>query len=227
MSHLPIRPKIFIFPIAAVLLLFSGNCSRVSQFLKSADPFYTTAYREVCETWSRDARIHRGLEVELIVSATYKSEEFRRAYADEYAEAYQLTPEAKKQFVEDQLEAAAHGYEFVMASFVPEEKWDDFHRANSMWKIYLVNDQDERVVPVEVRQLKRQGKAQRQGAVRTHFFPYDTPWKSLYTVRFPYKIPTTKRPVISGDTKRIKLVIASVVGTAEMEWELEGLKIEN
>jgi hypothetical protein len=219
MSLLLNRGKIAIFPIVAVLLLFIGNCSSVSRVVKSADPFYTAGYKEVLQTWTREARIHRGLEVELIVSATYKSENFRRAYADEYAEAYQLTPEAKKQFVEDQLESAAHGYEFVMASYVPQEEWDDFHRANSMWKIYLVNDLDERVVPVEVRQLKRQGKTQRQGAIKSHFFPYDTPWKSLYTVTFPQDIPSTNRPVISGDTKHIKLVIASVVGTAEMEWD--------
>jgi hypothetical protein len=161
--------------------------------------------------------------MELIASATYKSEEFRRAYADEYAEAYQLTPEAKKQFVEDQLEAAAHGHEFVLASFVPQEHWDDFHRANSIWKIYLVNDQDERLVPVEIRRFKRQGKARRQDAVKTHFFPYDTPWKSIYTVRFPHNIPATNRPVIAADTQCIKLVITSVLGTAEMEWELNNI----
>jgi len=159
--------------------------------------------------------------VGLIVSATYKSTEFRRAYADEYAEAYKLTPEEKKQFVEDQLKTATNGHEFVMASFVPKEKWDDFHRANSMWKIYLVDDQNERMVPFEVGQLKQQGKTRRQDAVKTHFFPHDTPWKSVYTVRFPYNSPTINRPFISNDTKRIKLIITSVIGTAEMDWKLE------
>ena len=83
-----------------------------------------------------------------------------------------------------------------------------------MWKLYLVNDQHERVVPVEVRKLKR------QDAVTPHFFPYITPWKSIYTVRFPYKMPATNQPIIKDNTKEIKLVITGVLGTAEMGWEL-------
>ncbi len=169
----------------------------------------------MCDEWSREARIHRGLEVELIVSATFKSEEFRRAYADEYAKAHRLTPERKKRFVEDQVEAATHGHEFLIASFVPDEKWDDFGKAKSMWKLYLVNDQNERVVPIEVR------RARLKDAVTPHFFPYVTPWKSVYKVRFPYNVPTTDQPFIQENTKGIKLVITSVLGTAEMGWKLQ------
>lgn len=88
-----------------------------------------------------------------------------------------------------------------------------------MWKLYLVNDQHERVVPVEVRKLKR------QDAVTPHFFPYITPWKSIYTVRFPYKMPATNQPIIKDNTKEIKLVITGVLGTAEMGWELRGSEI--
>lgn len=203
----------FIF-FSATLLLFTGNCTRVTRFVGS-NPYHTETYKGVCDEWSREARIHRGLEVELIVSATFKSEEFRRAYADEYAKANRLTPERKKQFVEDQVEAATHGHEFLIASFVPDEKWDDFDKAKSMWKLYLVNDQNERVVPIEVRRVRL------KDAVTPHFFPYVTPWKSVYKVRFPYNVPTTDQPFIQENTKGIKLVITSVLGTAEMGWKLQ------
>ena len=197
------------------MLLFTLNCTRVTQIVESDDPYHTKAFKKVCNTWSREDRIHRGLEVELIVSATFKSEEFRRAYADEYARAYMLTPEAKKQFLEAQLMGAAHGHDFLMASFVPEKDWDDFGKAGSMWKLYLVNDLNDRVVPVEVRKVKR------KDAVIPHFFPYITPWKSTYTIRFPYNIPATNLPIIKDTTKSVRLVITSVLGTAEMEWKLE------
>ena len=208
-------PKLYrslIFFLATLLL--AVNCKRVDRFLESTSPYHTETYKEICNEWSREARIHRGLEVELIVSATFKSEEFRRAYAAEYAEAYRLTPGEKKRFVEDQLKTGIHGHEFMMASFVPEKKWDDFDKLKSVWKLYLVNDQQERVVPIEVRKVKR------QDAVIPHFFPYVTPWKSIYTVRFPCKVPATNQPIIKNSTNAIKLVITGVHGTAEMGWDL-------
>ncbi|UCD86653.1 MAG: hypothetical protein JSV01_02425 [Desulfobacterales bacterium] len=212
-GFLSVRVRTLIFFSAT--LLFTGNCAQISRFVGSAVSYHTETYKTVCDEWSREARIHRGLEVELIVSATFKSEEFRRAYAEEYAKAYRLTPEKKKQFVDDQLEAATRGHEFLMAAFVPEEKWDDFDQPNSVWKLYLVNDQNERVEPVEVRSVRR------QDAVTPHFFPYVTPWKSVYKVRFPYNIPTTDQPIIEENTKEIKLVITSLLGTAELGWKLE------
>ena len=201
--------------IGATLLLLTLSCTPVTQIVESDAPYHTQAFKKVSAAWSREDRIHRGLEVELIVSATFKSEAFRRAYADEYARAYMLTAEAKKQFLEAQLMAATHGHDFLMACFVPERNWDNFAKASSMWKLYLVNDQNERVVPVEVRKVKR------KDAVVPHFFPHITPWKSTYTIRFPYNIPATNQPIIKDTTKSVRLVITSVLGTAEMEWRLE------
>jgi hypothetical protein len=66
---------------------------------------------------------------------------------------------------------------------------------------------------VEVRRVRR------EDAVTPHFFPYVTPWKSVYTVKFPYNILITDERIIEEDTQEIKLVITSVLGTAEMDWE--------
>ena len=199
----------------AATLLFAVNCTTVHRLVQSTRAYHTEAYEEAVDEWSREGRIHRGLEVELIASVTFKSEAFRWSYADEYAEAYQLTPEEKARFVQDQLKAATLGHEFVMAIFVPEKKKDDFDKAKSIWRVYLVNDENERVVPVEVRRLKA------QNAVTPHFFPYITPWKSVYTVRFPYNSPESNRPFIRDDASEMKLIITSVLGTSEMHWNLE------
>jgi len=213
MTYCLARLRMFIF--CSALLLFSGNCTRVSQFVESADPYHTHTYKKVCDQWSREARIHRGFEVPLIVSATFKSADFRRAYADEYAAAYQLTAEEKRRFVEDPMKAGRLGHEFLLATFVPEKRWDDFDKADSMWKLFLVNDEGQRVVHVEVRDVKG------QEAVMSHFFPYITPWKSVYVVRFPCNLPGTNRPIIGDNTKEIRLIVTSVLGTAEMLWNLE------
>ncbi len=201
--------------LVATLLLFTANCTKVNRLVQSADPYKTETYKRICDKWTREARIHRGLEVLLIASATLKSDEFRRAYAEEYAAAYELTSEEEEPYLENQVDVSCREHEFLMAGFVPENSWDDFDKVKSMWKLYLVNDKNERVVPIEVRKIKR------RDAVMPHFFPYITPWKSVYTVRFPHNIGKSDRPIIGGDTKQVRLVITGVLGTAEMAWNLE------
>lgn len=213
MTTLPVRLGIPALLAAGLLLLASG-CSKGGRFFQTDGPYYTEAYRTVFENWTRDARIHKGLEAELIASTTFKSRGFRLAYADEYAAAYRLTPEEKRDVLEKEQAAAAEHHDFFMACFVPEEKWNDFHRANSMWKLYLIADQDVRVEPIEVT------KVAIRDAVTPHFFPYVTPWKSSYIVRFPC-YTSSKEPVIAAGTRKIKLVITSVLGSAEMVWDLK------
>lgn len=206
-----------IFVLGAALFLLTGGCTQVSGLVGSADPYHTQTYKKICEKWTREARLHRGLEVELIVSATFRSAEFVRAYAEEYAEAYKLTLKEEKRFVEEQGKKDGLTHDFVMASFVPEKKWDDFDRAESMWRLYLANDQDERVTPVEVTRLKQ------RDALTPHFFPHVTPWKSVYCVSFPSNIPGSSEPIIKDNTKAIRIVITSVLGTSEMTWTLNSL----
>jgi len=186
----------------------------VAHIAESAAPYRTKDYKSVLDKWSHEARIHHGLKVALIALATFKSVDFRHAYAEEYAQAYKLRGEEKNRLVKSHMEAASHGHEFLLASFVPEKKWDDFDKRKSMWRLYLINDDQEHVEPVEVRKVKK------QDPVITHFFPYITPWKSIYTVRFPHKSPETNQPIIKDSTMIIKFMMTSVLGTAEMSWKL-------
>jgi len=206
--------NIFIFFVVA-LLLFTANCSMLERFAESSNPYHTENYRKVHDKWSREARIHHDFEVELIASATFKSKEFRRAYSKEYAKAYKLNSQERNQFIENHVGAAKLGHEFLMAIFVPRKEYDDFEKAQSMWKIYLITDEDKRTAPSEIRRIKR------KDAVRSHFFPYITPWKSVYVVRFPYNAGKNGKEMIGNVKRQIKLVITSIVGTAEMVWSLE------
>ena len=151
----------------------------------------------------------------LIASATFKSEEFRRVYTEEYAKAHRIGPEERQGFLEDQLRAASLGQDFVVATFVPDKKWDDFDKPNATWRLYLVNDINERVAPVEVRKLKG------RDPVLSHFFPYITPHKSVYAVRFPYRTPGGDQPFLRDGAEAVTLIITSVLGTAEMCWEFD------
>jgi hypothetical protein len=183
----------------------------VKRFADSSRPFYTPGYRDSLENWSREARIHRGLEVELILSATFKSRAFRRAYTREYAAAYKLDAAEKERFMEAQMRAADLDCEFLVAAFFPQEDWDDFDDGQSMWRIRLINDAGERIRPSEIRRIKE------KGALMTHFFPYITPWKSVYVVRFP---PMSPEKNGQQGADKITLEVASVLGSTQLEWPM-------
>ncbi|MDY6954168.1 MAG: hypothetical protein SWE60_21900 [Thermodesulfobacteriota bacterium] len=201
--------------LVAAMALLSTGCARVSRFVASADPYHSATYKGVYEKWTRQCRIHRGLEVVLIASATFKSEEFRKAYTEEYAKAHRLGPEEEERLLRDQVKAVPLGHDVIVAVFVPDKKWNDFDKADATWRLYLVNDWNERVAPVEVRRLKR------GDPVLSHFFPYITPHKSAYAVRFPYNAPGGDQPFLRGAAHRATLIITSVLGTAEMHWDFD------
>ncbi len=205
------------FRLALSLTLFMvfGGCrgfATMVRFQKSSDPYKGSDYKVALTNWNREARIYRGFDLELIAAATFKSSRFINAYAAEYARAYKLTEAEKNQLIKDQKEAADSYNDFILAAYVPNKKWNDFSEKNSIWKIYLTSDGRKLVKPAEIRKIKK------IDAVTSHFFPYITPWKSIYLVRFPVKFPGTSKTVIDDSTTCIKLMITSVVGSAEMEW---------
>ncbi len=83
----------FVYPIcflSLLMYLFSACTSSLNIYDRLSDTEYTSSdYRVVLERWTRKRSIHRGLKTELLVMATYKTEEFRRIYTREYARVYQ------------------------------------------------------------------------------------------------------------------------------------------
>ena len=67
-----------------LLYLFSACASSRNIYNKLSDTEYTSSdYRIILERWTRKGSIHKGLKTELLITATYKAEEFRRAYTGE------------------------------------------------------------------------------------------------------------------------------------------------
>ncbi|MEE8300186.1 MAG: hypothetical protein V3R28_02640 [Desulfatiglandales bacterium] len=59
------------------MYLFSACSSSLNIYDRLSDTEYTSSdYRVVLERWTRKRSIHRGLKTELLVMATYKTEEF-------------------------------------------------------------------------------------------------------------------------------------------------------
>jgi len=149
------------------------------------------------------------------VSATFKSPEFRASYADEYAKIYKLSESEKKKLIIDQNRAGSDYNEFIMAAHVPEENENDFSKKKSIWRMHLSVDKKRRARPAEIRKIYK------KNSFLTHFFPYITPWKSVYVIRFPVKFPGTDRLLIDESVENIRLIIAGVNGSVEFTWTIK------
>ena len=174
----------------------------------TADPKSTGRYDTVMAKWTREARSYEGLDLQLLVVATYHSNPFVTAYVSEYSKIHKLDPSETERMKRDQEKATRQYYQFLVAAYVPEKRLDDFGRDDSIWRIYLTVDDNKRIEPTEVQKMKF------ADAKIAHFFPYVTPWKSAYRIRFP------KSSGHSGNKigKSIRLDITGVAGSVSLAW---------
>ncbi len=216
-----LKPKYNIFILKSILLIVilavCQGCqivSSVKQFKASSDPYQGSTYKAVLMKWTSEAHIYRGLDLELMTSVTFKSPEFREAYANEYARTYKLSRKEKEKLIKDQKQVSLIYNDFIMSAYVPDKEWNDFNKKDSIWKIYLNAGNEKKITPLEIRKIKK------IDAVLTHFFPYINTWESIYLVRFPVKLQGTDKNIIDDTCSNIKIVITSVLGTTEMVYRL-------
>ena len=172
----------------------------------------TDRYRLELNHWTRQTEIYYNLEFVLSLAATYQSGPFRTAHVEEYARIYELKEVDKKKRLSDQLEAADLAYEFLFAVHVPKRKWDDFQTKGSMWKIFLKLNDKERLDPEEIVKLKG------NDAVIRYFYPYISPWKSIYRIRFSKTPMKEQVKNVNKMSDRLTLVITGAPGRAELNW---------
>ena len=169
------------------------------------------------DKWTRKGSIHKGLGTELLVTATFQSEEFRRAFAKEYGRLYMQTPEENQKMLDDQMSAAGDYDGFLVAIYTPEKEWDDFAETGSLWRVYLIKDGRFRLEPLEIRKVKKQRTLSREigryRAMSESFLPYVNPWTTLYAFRF-------KRNGLAEHPHSLELILTSPSGSTSLKWDL-------
>ncbi len=205
--------------LATIMLtgvLIASGCTGIKNQETAGQPPVSvkeSVYWDVLEAWTQEGRIYDGLSTRLISKATFKSAAFRQAYSAEYARLYKLEGSEYDTLVADQQKEAVDYNDFVFAAYVPEKHWDDFSKETSMWKIYITRDNGEQIRPLEIRKLKR------KDPITDYFYPYITTWKSIYHVRFPMFNPKTGSQLMDDPYDTVTLVMTSVIGSVEFNWE--------
>lgn len=190
-------------------LLFLASCASP----KVSKPAYN-GYLSVLEKWTREGNVYENFETKVLISATYKTNEFRASYAAEYINTFMLDSEKGENLMKGEMEALKKHHEFFLSIHTPNIEWSDLEKKEPIWALYLVNDAGETVSPLDIKKVKEKGP----GVVR--FYPYSTEWSVGYTVKFPLNLPDG-REFITAEAKYIKLVLTGTPGKGELVWNLK------
>lgn len=170
----------------------------------------TESYFKVLERWSRGEKVFSGLESRLYINATYKTQEFRKAYIEHYSRSYELSPEHAKALLERETEQGQAYNEFFFTAYTPESSLNDFERNDSVWQLYIEDAQGRRAKPLSIMALDNPEPVIRE------FFPYFDLWSRAYTVRFPKYADSGDE--ISPEKGEVKFIVTGVMGKGELKW---------
>jgi hypothetical protein len=202
--------------LAGILALGPGAAACGSRqpppvdFSDSTRAFRPEDYDRVRIGWTRHDLIVRDVGTVLEVWAIFKSPEFRQAYVEEYAAAYGLNPDERRDLLKAQLEAARTSYEFHVVAQSTQWKWNNLEHRDSVWKIALADGAGNEIVPTQI-SFERLPEL-----YEMRFFPQKTDFSRTYTVRFPRE---SGGKFAGASTGQLKLRVSGPMGSAVATWQ--------
>ena len=173
------------------------------------------AYEKQLFQWTRKIEVYRRFEAKIFVTATYHAPEFRKAYIQKRTAILELPENVRLQEEEQQRRLSDSFHEFFLAVYTSNRRWNDLDEKDSIWRLSLQNDRQERVSPHEVVRVDR------QNAEVMAFYPYLDGFRQAYLVRFPKTSLELNTPLIDETVRSFKLVISSSIAVAELSWGLD------
>jgi hypothetical protein len=177
--------------------------------------YVATDYDRVLDKWTREMELLSVDELDnvLTVTATYESWDFRWAYMARYAEDYRLTVDQRRGLLERSLTESRDHHQFYVALYAQRAAWSDLNAKDAAWIVRLIDDLGSETAPSEIEAIKR------PGAIERTYFPYTTPWRRAYRIRFPIAHPDG-RPTVSPHAEWFGLRFAGAQGNDKLVWQL-------
>ncbi|HEY2405751.1 MAG TPA: hypothetical protein VGI10_07105 [Polyangiaceae bacterium] len=200
----------------ALLLLLTSACRAPAVGLGEGPREYVASdYDSVLKMWTRSEQLTNVnvMDNVLTVTSTYESWDFRWAYVVRYAEDYRLTIDQRHSLLERSLAETHDAHEFYVALYAEKYKWNDLTTSEPAWIVRLLDDEGTETAPSEIQTIRR------PGAIELTYFPYTTPWRSAFRIRFP-KVRADGRPTISPAARWFGLRFAGAQGNQELVWEI-------
>jgi len=178
-------------PLGAATLAIAALCTLgcgtrrppLVDFSETPREYTARDYDTVYKRWTRHDRALTDVDVALEVWATFKSWDFREAYIERYSSIYSLTDTDRATLRQAQLEAFRHAYEFHVTAQSAQFNWNDLEKANSPWRVTLIDALGHEISPEYVKVEKLPDAYERA------FFPDKNPFTKTYSIRFAVPAP--------------------------------------
>jgi len=195
------------------MLIGCATTARVS--LSEGPREYVAAdYEQVLAHWTRSEQLVELSELDslLTATATFESWDFRWAYVVRYAHDYRLSIEQRRGLLQSTLEETRSHHQFLVALYGNNRRWTDLTKPNTGWVVRLFDDRGNETAPEEIVAIPK------PGAIERTYFPYTTPWRQVFRIKFP--VATPRGPAIAHDATVLGLRFAGAQGSEELRWEL-------
>ncbi|MBW2636795.1 MAG: hypothetical protein JRC86_04610 [Deltaproteobacteria bacterium] len=189
-------------------LLCCPGCAYLEDYLEIAEGnTISEKYLTALEGSTQQKTVYAEFETRARIVATYKSEAFIDALRNEYSRIYQSSREDER-VGKDIFGHSEDGFEeFLFYASLPEGDANDFAREDSIWDTFLLSETEERFYPDEIREVTA------ITPIITKFFPYVNPYYGKF-----YSVKFTRPEKGIGESQRLTLVFASVLGRVELTW---------
>lgn len=194
---------------AAFVFLSAGCGTRVMQLYEKV--IGSKRYARTTEAYTRTREVHDGIDTRFILSATWLSPEWVRAFSEEYANIYYLDSVRKSRMIDRWRRESETYVRFFVALFIPDERENDLDKEDTLWSLHLVRADEKDFRPVYVR------KTSLRSEEIARFFPYSDTWYRAYEVAFPKEAGEKVEATIAAP--RFKLVLSGVQGRAVLVWD--------
>lgn len=194
---------------AALIVVASCGAKPGPVDLSGRWPAMAEDYDKTTARWTRKGELRDQYQEILEISAILKSPEWRASYASRDAYFRKLTgPSREARMAQAQAEMAGP-YEVELLVTTWDRRENDLDRGKkSVWRVVLVDDQDNEIEALEIVKDKRPAFTVRAD------FPSFGDFATAYIARFP------RDKVVLGDgVKRVRLRMSSGRGGVEVEWK--------
>jgi hypothetical protein len=206
--------------LAAVALAVLGSVvacgAQTVSLAEGPREYVATDYDRVLDRWTRTSQLFVASELDdlLTATATYESWDFKWAYVVRYSEDYRLTVEQRQALLERSLAESDRYHQFYVAIYAQRHAWSDLTAENAAWIMRLIDDHGNETAPSEIEAIRK------PGAIERTYFPYTSPWRRAYRVRFPVARADGRR-TIAPDAGWFGLRFAGAQGNQQLVWMVE------
>jgi len=181
-----------------MFIIFVTGCSVVTRNV--ASNYFKTTIDKNMERISIESDFSLVLSMDVI----HINDEVRRAYTEEYAKLYLLTPDEKEKMLKEQERQNKRWEAFYLIVYTAPNMDSSLDSPDSIWRLYLKAD-NHIEPPASIDEITSQRD------IMKGFFPWINSWDRVYLVRFK------KQPV--EHSNKIKFIVTGILGRGEANFK--------